>query len=237
MRILRAMVPLLCFVLFASLSAPPKAKADEFNKLTIFTFSGPFEIPGYKGPMVLPAGTYVFKLLDVIGNRDIVQVFNKDQTHLYSTILAITDYRMKPTDKSVITFEERAAGSPEAVKAWFYPGSLSGEEFVYPKARAVELAKRTNQPVLSMPEETSSNMAKPIKSANESAVAALEKAPVKAQKPSGEEVEMVEVIPPPPPAARTRLPKTASSLPLWGLVGLLLCMAGVGLRMFSRRAA
>jgi len=37
----------------------------------VVTFSGPVEIPG----KALPAGTYVFKLLDSQGNRNIVQVF------------------------------------------------------------------------------------------------------------------------------------------------------------------
>lgn len=240
MRILRTVIPLLCLVLFGSLWVSPTAKANEWNKSTTFTFSGPFEVPGHQGPMVLPAGTYVFKLLDSItSSRDIVQVFDKDQTHLYTTILAIQDHRMQPTDKPIIMFEERASGSPPAVKAWYYPGDLYGAEFVYPKVRAVELAKSSNGPVLSMTEAMSANMAEPNKSANDASVTAMEKAPVKAEEPSGEEVEMAAVILPQAPAAasKTVLPKTASSLPLWGLVGLLLCMAGVGLRMFSRRTA
>ena len=43
--------------------------------------------------------------------------------------------------KNIISFEERAAGAPEAVRAWFYPGDNFGHEFVYPKVKAVELAK------------------------------------------------------------------------------------------------
>jgi hypothetical protein len=67
---------------------------------------------------------------------------------VYTTILAIPNYRMKATDKTVMTFGERAAGEPQAIRAWFYPGRQWGEEFVYPKYRAVELAKITHQPVL-----------------------------------------------------------------------------------------
>ena len=51
-----------CFVLVA-LAFPRGAKADEWNKITVVTFNQPFEIPGV-GAQVLPAGTYVFKLLD-----------------------------------------------------------------------------------------------------------------------------------------------------------------------------
>lgn len=193
MRILRALVPCLCLILFGALLVP-RAKADEYNKLTYFTFNAPVEVPGYRGPIVLPAGTYTFKLLDSLGNRDIVQIYNKAMSHLYSTVLAIPDYRLTPKGKSVITFEERAAGSPEAIKAWFYPGDNFGQEFVYPHARAVELAKNVNEPVLSMPEATSSHMAEPIKSNQEAGVAAMEKAPVNAEEPNGNEVEMAQVV-------------------------------------------
>ena len=67
-----------------------------------------------------------------------------DEKTVYATILAIPNYRLKATDKTVITFRERPAGEPEALRAWFYPGMNWGEEFVYPKARAIELAKTTN---------------------------------------------------------------------------------------------
>src|SRR5207253_11036015 len=104
-------------------------------------------VPGV-GAQVLPAGTYVFKILDSLSDRHIVQIFNATEDHLYTTILAIPNYRLKATDKTVMTFKERAAGEPEAIRAWFYPGRQWGEEFVYPKEKAVALAKATNTPVL-----------------------------------------------------------------------------------------
>jgi hypothetical protein len=107
----------------------PQAKADEWNQKTIVTFSGPVEIPG----KVLLAGSYLFKLVNSDSDRDIVQVFSEDGSTLYGTFSAIPDYRRQAPGKTVITFEERAAGSPEAVKAWFYPGDNYGHEFVYPR--------------------------------------------------------------------------------------------------------
>src|SRR5438067_4525001 len=112
-------------VLVAEFGSP--AKADESNKLTYFTFSQPVEVPGGK---VLPAGTYAFKLLDDAGDRNIVQVFNKDLTQLYATILAIPDYRPQPHDKPIVTFAESSQGGPYAIKEWFYPGDQYGQEFV-----------------------------------------------------------------------------------------------------------
>jgi hypothetical protein len=143
-----------------------------WNKKTIVTFSQPVEIPGV-GAQVLPAGKYVFKLMDSLSDRNIVQIFNEDQTQVYATILAIPNYRLRATDKTVMTFRERPAGSPEALRAWFYPGANWGQEFVYPKTRAIELAKLTNQPVLAMPAELAPNITTEAKSLDEPPILAL----------------------------------------------------------------
>ena len=110
------------------------AKADEFDELTVFTFSEPVEIPGRA---VLPAGTYVFKLLNIPGDRNIVQIFNREQTKLYATIFTVPAQRLYPTDKSVVGFYETDARARNALRVWFYPGNSFGHEFVYPRARAV----------------------------------------------------------------------------------------------------
>src|SRR6202051_2948507 len=96
-----------------------------------------------------------------------VQIFNTDETAIYATILAIPNYRLKATDKTVVTFRERVAGEPEALRAWFYPGRNWGEEFVYPKLKAIELAKTTNTPVLFTPAEIPLEVPEPFKSADE----------------------------------------------------------------------
>lgn len=218
----------------------PQAKADAWNKKTIFTFNEPVEIPG----RVLPAGTYVFKLADMMADRNVVQVYNKDENHLYGTFLAIPDYRMKTPSKPIITFEERAAGAPEAIKAWFYPGDNYGDEFVYPKSRATELAKVTHQQVPAMPTELAKNTQKPAPSAKEPAVVEMEQSEVTVQQPEGGEQQLAEAYPPPSSddsASRQtasmprELPKTGSELPLIGLIGLISLGAGFTLRAAARR--
>jgi hypothetical protein len=227
----------------------PGAKADEWNNKTVITFSGPVEIPGVhlKGWGVLPAGTYVFKLLDSQSDRHIVQIFNKDETVVYATILAIPNYRLKATGKTVMTFRERPAGLPEALRAWFYPGKVWGDEFVYPRAKAVELAKTANAPVLATTVDLPLEVEKPILTVSEPEVVALKQAPVIAVKPTGEEVEVAQVVTPPPtpeavvaqaepaqPAAAT-LPATASSLPLIALFGFLALGLAWTLRLVQKR--
>jgi hypothetical protein len=168
----------------------PHAIADESNQRIIFTFNEPVEIPG----QVLPAGTYTFQLADSQSDRDIVQVFNKDATHLYGTFLAIPDQRLHPAGKPIITFDEAVAGSPDAVRAWFYPGDTYGHEFVYPKQEAQALAKANNAPVASMPDELAADTKKPATTMKEAHVVAMSQAHLTAQKPTGEEVETSEVF-------------------------------------------
>jgi hypothetical protein len=143
---------------------------------------------------VLDAGTYVFKVADAGSDRNIVQVFSEDENHLYGTFLTVPDYHQRPSGKTIINFDEPAAGDPEAVKAWFYPGDNYGHDFVYSRAKAAALAKANNQPVASMPDELAGKTTKPAKSMNESSIAALKRTSLKAQKPTGEEVGVTEAF-------------------------------------------
>jgi hypothetical protein len=221
----------------------PTVKADDHNKKTTVTFNVPVEIPAahLKGWGVLPAGTYVFKLVESSSNRHIVQIYNKDETQIYATVLAIPNYRLKPTSKTVITFNEGIRDRPEAIRAWFYPGANWGEEFVYPKAKAVELAQVTKLPVLAVVAEVPVEVVKPDEP---EVVAQLVQAPVMAVQPTGVVVELAQVVEPPPArlvaepveVAVNKLPDTASSLPLIGLCGLLALGGALTIRSMSKRA-
>jgi len=231
MNRLRALTTVSCIALLGAI-ATPNVKADPWNKKTVVTFSNPVEIPGVhlSGWGVLPAGTYVFKVMDSMSDRHIVQIFSQDEKTIYATILAIPNYRLKATNKTVMTFRERAAGEPEALRAWFYPGRNWGEEFVYPKVRAIALAKTSNEPVLFTPADIATEVAAPIKSVDEPVVVEYKRATIMAIQPTGEEVQAAEVVTAPPAeemeVAMERqpvqnLPATASELPLAALVGLL----------------
>ena len=243
---------LACGIAVLCLLSSGVASAQPQNKKTTVTFSAPFEVPGV-GAQVLPAGTYVFRLMDSLTDRHIVQILSRDETHLYSTIIAIPNYRLKATDKTVMTFAERTAGTPQAIRAWFYPGDLMGQEFVYPKSRALALAAMTHQPVLSIPDEAAPNFVAPVKTATDPPVVALKQFPVNAVTPTGEVVAMTAVVSaspvvapmptttskPTPDTMRAstpaRLPETAGSLPLLALAGLLCLGVGISLRALCAR--
>jgi hypothetical protein len=105
----------------------PQSRADAWDKKTIVTINGPIQVPG----KVLPAGTYVFKVLDY-NARTVVEIFNADETHLVTTVHGIPDRRNEAAGDAIIQLEQLSPEQPEALKAWFYPGDYAGLEFLYP---------------------------------------------------------------------------------------------------------
>jgi len=103
----------------------PSARADAWNKKTTLTVNETIQVPN----KVLPAGEYVMRVLDSPSDRHIVQIFNADETEILTTILAIPNWRLKPTGDTVFTFWEMPPGQPRALRAWFYPGDNFGQEF------------------------------------------------------------------------------------------------------------
>jgi hypothetical protein len=103
------------------------ARAERWDEKTTVTFSQAIDLPG----VVLPAGTCVFKLVDVAGERNIVQVLNAEENHVYATIVALPDERVKAGAKPLPGLEEQTAGLPMAVPQWFCAGDTAGVEVVH----------------------------------------------------------------------------------------------------------
>lgn len=198
------------------------AQAQPANKLTKVTFNQPVEVPG----QVLPAGSYTFTIHDSIGSRNIVQIWNEDKTQLITTILAIHNYRLTPTGETVMMFAERPADTPQALKAWFYPGHNYGVEFVYPEKKAMEIAQAANEVVIAETVEATPETLKSV--------------PLVAVTPEQKEVPVEQAIETRPPAGQKEvaeeLPKTASETPLIALLGVLGVAFGFGLKRLAIRA-
>jgi LPXTG-motif cell wall-anchored protein len=221
MKFMKTIFTVLALTLLAA-TLSPGARADEWNKKTVMTFSQPVEIPG----QILPAGTY-----------NIVQIFDADGSHIIATVLAINNYRLKPSGDTVVKFAERSGDNPEALKAWFYPGDNFGQEFVYPKQRATELAVIVKEPIPALAADSTD----------------LKLVPIVAETPEQKEVPVAEVIMVAPepavaqetapatvvetttaPVAETKeLPQTASQVPLIMLLGLSSLGAALLLKRFS----
>jgi hypothetical protein len=127
------------------------AYADEMDEATTITFSAPVEVPG----KVLPAGSYQFKLAGAESDLNVVQIFNADGTKLYGTFETIPVERPEPAGTAV-TLAEQGSGKPDALLTWFYPGLVTGNEFVYPGRQENGLAKDLQHTVLASAKATKS---------------------------------------------------------------------------------
>ena len=201
-------------------AVPASAQMNVTDKTTHVTFNTTVELPG----LTLPPGTYTFKLKDHTVNRHIVQVFDRDGKKLGSDILAMPARRMERTDETVVTFHEVPANMTPAVRFWFYPNDQVGEEFAYPKERALQLAAATGTSVLAVEGEDLTRVeaeAAAAATAQERPEAAPTPTPAPTAQPEAQITAREQDTVGTAGATRRRLPQTASSLPLVGLIGLL----------------
>lgn len=144
MRRTKTTLVALCAAL--ALTAGVAAAQSPADRTTFVTFSGPVSLPG----MTLPAGTYTFRLADSQTDRHIVQIFNREGTKLFTTLLAVPAQRPEPEGDPVITFKETPADRPPAVHFWYYAGEKDGNELVYPKAQALMIAQSSGEGVMAV---------------------------------------------------------------------------------------
>jgi hypothetical protein len=197
-----------------------RAHADAWDKKTIVNVNEPI-IAGNK---VLEPGTYVWKLLDSPSNRHIVQIYDQDQRHLETTVLALPNYRLHPQGNTQFSFWETPAGVPKAVRAWFYPGDNFGQEFPYPQKLVAQLASAAPAPLptnYKEPESTPAPSPQPEAQPEPAPAPAPEPeaAPAPAPEPQAQTQQNTPATAAPAPQEQT-LPKTASFNPLIGVLGL-----------------
>jgi len=207
------------------------AQADRWDKHTKITVNEAIEVPG----AVLPAGTDVFRLVDSPSDRHIVQVFNENEDHIFATVLAIPNYRLEPTGKTVFTFYEVPAGNPPPVHAWFYPGDDYGQEFVYPKDRTFNVSQSSGSatvirnPVAAT--ETPEALPANVETAQLApAIEHVDTTPAPAPLVAENEPPVLPLIPGTPV-----MPETATNFPLLALSGLFLIGGALSLGVFARR--
>jgi hypothetical protein len=230
------------FAVLCSVALTPTIQADTWNKKTVLSVNEPVQLP----TVVLQPGTYVLKLMDSQSDRHIVQVFDKNDQHLITTILAIPNYRMRRTGKTEFQFWETPEGQPKALRAWFYPGDVVGDEFAYPKNMSTQIAaySKISVPTATYTESTEELAKSQVNTVDESGTAKdLDKETYSRIEPIAAEPVNPEPAPPAPavvarnepapqrparvetyaqPAEMPQsLPHTATLVPTIGLLGLL----------------
>ena len=246
----------------------PSLQADSWDKKTTLTVTEPLQVPSCCTPdhtVTLQPGEYVMMLVDSLSDRHIVRIFDKDQKVVITTILAIPNYRLQPTGKTVFQYWEVPAGQTRPLRAWFYPGDNFGQEFAYPKQAAAQIAAFVKTPVPAIEVETTAvddlktvplvavdesgkttelaatepeKSADPVVPATLQAEAAPAQMPVQADTPPQTADRAVEDEKPaetPAPAPAEPLPATASAMPLVGLAGLASLVLYAALGFLSRR--
>jgi hypothetical protein len=114
----------------------PSLKASDLDKKTIITVNERVAVED----VVLPPGEYVLRLLDSPSDRQIVEIFNRDETQLIGTELAMPAARLEPSNGTSLTFYEAPVGQLPALRTWFYPGDRTGIEFRPPHGSAAAKA-------------------------------------------------------------------------------------------------
>jgi hypothetical protein len=263
----------LAFVM--SLPAATTTLAQEpVDQTTFFTFSAPFELPGGQ---TLPAGRYLFRILDSPSNRHIVQVLSEDRQQIHATVMAIPAERRDPAPEPEVRFMETAADAPPAIRTWWYPGRVIGHEFIYPREHAQRLAARQQEGVLTtrgagttpdemrddeltrlgaqgerpaeeqartqpQPGQTQPGQAQPGQTAQQQptqpaqpAGQTADRPRAEAQQPAPTDDTMQTRTDQRAQQTRTRLPRTASMLPLVGFIGVASLIGAAGIRRLRRR--
>jgi len=122
-----ALYTLLGVVLLGVL-ATSSVGAMNMDKTTYFTFSKAVQLPG----IALPAGTYIFEVVNATSGSGVVRVLSRDRKKTFLMQFTIPTYRVHTRELNAsIVFGEQPAGNPPVVKAWFPESETRGREFIY----------------------------------------------------------------------------------------------------------
>lgn len=215
-RILAAMI------LSIGVSALALAQAGSVQRETKLAVSEPTQV----GSVLLDPGSYTLRVHDYSNEKVTVVVTRDSDQKTIGTVVAMRDRRnLDPHEASdnQTQFTYTTFNGHPAVATWFYPGDEWGERFAYGKETVAE--NTGSMTVTQTPAPTASTMAE-----------STPPAPVEEKQETVAETTPAPA-PEPAPAPAETLPKTASPLPLIGLLGALSLAGAAALRIGRRKAA
>jgi hypothetical protein len=221
------------FATLLGVAYAPAATAQINTEKSLFTLTEPMDVGG----AVLEPGTYRIKVVELSFNRNVVQVTNETGSRVFATVLATP--HVISTDEAIpesrFIYYTAIAGQPKALRTWFAHDTPYGQDIIYPKRRAMELAAAAKVPVIAIPDE--------VKEAEYKTVPFTVVTPDQTVKPYEAPVVVVQKAPEAAPLAvaeaspEKQLPTTASHVPLYAALGLLSLGAAIGLHAFASRTA
>lgn len=204
-----------------AVAAAPVAEAQSDRENSTFTVTEPVDVGGF----TLEPGTYLIKVVMLSSNRNMIQVTNEAQTKIFASVLA-TPHPIRPGEaapSSRYVYYPAVAGHNKALRTWFARDTSNGQDIVYPKRHAMELAVAVKEPVIAVPDDVKETE--------------LETAPLAVVTPE----KQVKPYEPPPVVASTParkpLPQTASPVPLLAALGLLSLGGAFGLRALASKVS
>jgi hypothetical protein len=123
-------------VLLMSITWTVDARADVGDRKTEFSINQPVRVPGN---VVLSPGKYVIKVMDLRA-PSLVTIMDNNETKLYTTFFAIPQILSHPAEEVHLLLGESPEGTPEQLKAWFYPGLNTAFEFPTISPRSIQQA-------------------------------------------------------------------------------------------------
>lgn len=218
---------------FLGVAYTPAATAQINTEKSLFTLAEPMDVGGF----VLEPGTYRIKVVELDSDRNVVQVTNETGSRVFATVLA-TPHVIR-TDEAIpesrFVYYPAIGGQPKALRTWFAPDTPYGQDIIYRKRHAMELAVVAKAPVIAIPDEA--------KEAEYKSVPLTVVTPEQQVKPYEAPVVVQKAPEPAPPVVvaearpAEQLPATASHVPLFAALGLLSLGGAFGLRIFSNRVS
>jgi hypothetical protein len=220
MKKLMTFLALGTFVTLLGVATAPVAQAQSERENSTFTVTEQVDVGGF----TLEPGTYLVKVVMLESNRNMIQVTNEDQSKVFATVLCtphvIVPGEAAPTSRYV--YYTAVPGQRKALRTWFARDTSNGQDIVYHKQRAMEIAVAAKEPVIAIPDE--------VKEAEFKTAPLAIVTPEKQVKPYEPPTLVAEAAPPKP------LPRTASHVPLFAALGLLSLGGALGLRALANRS-
>jgi hypothetical protein len=221
----------ICFAAII-LAAAPLLAAGPATPSTDFTISSSSNIPG----ATLQPGSYTIRVVNRLSDRVILRI-DSPSANLHSTFIGIPNKQIeKPSTTGPVRWSTSVNGAVY-LKGWYFPGTSSVVEFVYPKADALAIASSNPSKVPAIDPASEGKIDDNTLSQSdmqlltlwllsvEQVKGASQPPAVKAERYQSNAVAKVQrpVIP--------TLPHTASLLPLIWLIGLISILAATSLRL------
>lgn len=202
--------------------ASTTAYSQSDTENSTFTVTEPVDV----GSFTLPPGTYLIKVVTLAANRNTLEITNVEQTKVFALVLAtphpVRAEEMIPSSRYI--YYASAPGQTRALRTWFPRDTTNGQDIVYSRKRALQLAAAAKEPVIAIPDEVK----EPEYKTAELAIVTPE-------------LEVKPYVAPAPPVlvaeATPELPRTASHVPLFAALGLVSLGGALGLRVLANRVS